>query len=166
MMRIKGALGTLIAVVLVLGLGTHAEAQLAKQGTFSGWFGWSSTGTTQQLGENHVFWVGEFNGAMRNDAGKGLMHHTALVCPGSWDINQGISTAQGTCVVTDRDGDNMFVKWQCTGTYPECLGESELTGGTGKYTGIRGKSRLIGSGTISTTPQGYALLTEGEYTLP
>ncbi len=166
MMRRKGALGILIAVLLVLGLGTHAEAQLAKQGTYSGWFGWSSTGTTQQLGKNHVFWVGEFNGAVRNDAGQGFMHHTGLVCPGSWDINQGISSAQGTCVMTDRDGDNIFMKWQCTGKYPACPGAVELTSGTGKYAGIRGTHRFMGSGTISTTAQGYAVITEGTYTLP
>lgn len=165
-MRMQRAVGLLTAVVCVLLLGTHADAQLAKEGTFSGWFGWSSTGKVQQLGENHTFWVGEFSGAMRNDAGKGFLHHTSLVCPGSWDNNQGTSTAQGTCVITDQDGDTMYSTWQCTGKNPECRGVNEIRGGTGKYAGISGKHRFVGYGTISTTSQGYTVITEGEYKLP
>ncbi len=53
--RVLGALATL---VLVLCLGASAEAQLAKQGTYSTHFGWYATGKTFELEKDHVLFVG------------------------------------------------------------------------------------------------------------
>src|SRR5215831_17112431 len=44
----KAAWGTLTALVYVLGLGAPAEAQLAKQGTYTSHFGWYAMGRTYE----------------------------------------------------------------------------------------------------------------------
>jgi len=54
-MRTKGTCGMLTAVALVLLLGVHAEAQLAKQGTYSGLYGWTLSSTVHKVEEGHVF---------------------------------------------------------------------------------------------------------------
>jgi hypothetical protein len=93
-----------IAAALILYLGTYAEAQLAKQGTYTGRFGWSAVGKTVELESEHALFVGEFNGVAFNDAGSGFLHGTAFICPGLNDLRKGLSLAsQGYCIVTDAD---------------------------------------------------------------
>ena len=58
-MQSKGPWSMWVAVGLVLVLGAHAEAQMAKQGTYAGHFGWYAIGKTFELEKDHAFWVGE-----------------------------------------------------------------------------------------------------------
>ena len=159
-------LGTLAAMALVLFLGTVAEAQLAKQGTYSSHFGWYAVGKTFELEKDHVLFVGEFNGAVFNDTGSGFMHGTSWVCPGMNDLLKGISTAsQGYCVVTDKDGDKAFLAWKGRkNTEPnKVAGDYQWTGGTGKYTGLKGNNTFDAVFVLPTS--GYSIL-KGEWQLP
>jgi len=105
--------GVLAGVVLMLCFGTRAEAQMAKQGTYTARFGWSAIGKTIELEKDHMIFVGEYSGVVFNDAGSGFMHGTSWVCPGLNDFVHGLSTAaQGYCVATDKDGDKAFVTWK------------------------------------------------------
>ena len=91
-----------IAAALILYLGTYAEAQLAKQWTYTGRFGWSGVGKTVELESEHALFVGEFNRVAFNDAGSGFLHGTAFICPGLNDLRKGLSLAsQGYSIVTD-----------------------------------------------------------------
>jgi hypothetical protein len=58
-----------------------ASQQLAKSGTYSAWFGWHSSGTLTDLGKGVMQWHGEFDGALRNDAGSGFMQEASVICP-------------------------------------------------------------------------------------
>jgi hypothetical protein len=127
-MQSKRPWSLVVAVGLVLVLGAHAEAQMAKQGTYAGNFGWYAIGKTFELEKDHAFWVGEFSGTFFNEAGQGFLHGTSWVCPGVNDLTNGASTAsQGYCVVTDKEGDKAFLVWKggkgFEGTY-------QWTGGT------------------------------------
>ena len=96
-----------------------------------------------------------------NDAGSGFMHGTAWVCPGMNDLLKGVSLAsQGYCIVTDKDGDKAFVAWKGRKeTEPnKGGGDFQWTGGTGKYTGLKGRQRVHGRsrrrrGTGSLAPE-------------
>jgi hypothetical protein len=165
-MSIKGALRTLAASVLVLCLWANVEAQLARQGTYTAHFGWYAVGKTSELEKEHVLFVGEFNGATFNDAGSGFMHGTSWICPGMNDLLKGISIgSQGYCVVTDRDGDKAFFAWKGRkGTEPNKIaGDFQWTGGTGKYTGIKGNNTFDAVLVLPTS--GYSVL-KGEWQLP
>jgi hypothetical protein len=88
-MRMQGRWGTLAAVVLVLWCEASAGAQLAKQGTYSGHFGWYAVGKTVELEPGHEFFLGEYSGTFLNDAGPGFLHGTSWVCPGVNDRTPG-----------------------------------------------------------------------------
>ena len=161
-MKTKRTLGMLVAIGIVLFLGAHVEAQLTKQGTYTGHCGWSTVGKTFEIEKDHGFWVGEFSATCFNDAGQGFMHGTSWVCPGVNDVTNGVSTSShGYCVVTDKDGDKAFVVWK-GGKGIE--GDYQWTGGTGKYTGIKGNNTFH-SVALLPTSQGYSLL-KGEWQLP
>ena len=70
-MRMNRIWGTLAAIACVLGYGARAEAQLAKQGTYAGHFGWYAVGKTVELEPGHEFFLGEYSGTFLNDAGQG-----------------------------------------------------------------------------------------------
>ena len=165
-MRTKGIPGTLVTIAILLFLGASTEAQLPKQGRYSGKFGWWATGTAHEVEKNHIFWVGEFNGTFFNNAGSGFLDRSSVICPGVNDIRDGVSLAyHGYCVVTDRDGDRAVLAWS-GGQTPagKFGGEFQWTGGTGKYAGITGKNTFLGFANLPTS-QGYALW-EGEWQLP
>lgn len=73
------------------------------------------------------------------------MHRSRVDCTIHNDVNQVRANATGTCVVTDADGDKIFVEWECAGVMPACPGTERLVGGSGKYTGIDGAQIFQGS---------------------
>jgi hypothetical protein len=75
-MRLKGVVTTLTAVVLVLGLSAISHAQLAKEGTYSGAYGWSLSSTVHQLEEGRAFSQDVYKGTFFNDEGKGFLHES------------------------------------------------------------------------------------------
>ncbi len=159
--------GTLAVLALVLCLGASAEAQMAKQGTYTGRFGWSTMGKTFEIEKDHMVFVGEYSGMVFNDSGSGFMHGTSWVCPGMNDFLHGISTAaQGYCVATDKDGDKAFLTWKGhKATEPhKGGGEFQWAGGTGKYTGITGNNTYDAVFIVPPT-SGYSLL-KGEWRVP
>jgi hypothetical protein len=155
----------LLALALLLSANVPAQAQMAKQGTYAGWFGWSSSGTLYEMGKDEVHWVGEYGGATINDAGKGLWHDAGMVCQGSQRIKNGLSTAEGTCVMTDAEGDKTWGQWSCTGKFPVCDGNYEILGGSGKYAGITGKNTFH-SMALAPTKQGWSKFDGGTYRIP
>ena len=166
-MRNKLLFGSLTALALVLVVGVTAEAQLPKQGTFAGKFGWWAVGKVYEMEKGHIYWEGEFNGTLFNDAGEGFLHGTSWVCPGYNELRDGISVESGgRCIVTDMDGDKVFTVWHGgKGTMPlKFNGDNQFVGGTGKYAGIRG-NHTYRANSVPTTEQGFGLFA-GEWRLP
>jgi hypothetical protein len=118
----------------------------------------------QKLGEERVVYAGTLPGVMFNNEGKGFMHKARVDCTLFNDVNKGHASANGTCVVTDADGDNIFVEWRCSGVMPTCPGTERFVGGTGKYTGISGDKKFQGN-FIGDTGAGWSDWS-GEYKLP
>jgi hypothetical protein len=96
-----------------------------------------------QIEADHRFWFGEINGTFFNDAGQGFFHRASGVCPGVRDVVKDAVEAHGYCVITDEDGDTASLAWKCKGI-ETCDGDSEFLGGTGKYTGLKERSKLLG----------------------
>jgi hypothetical protein len=153
------------ACALLMAYSGAAQAQIAKSGSYSAWFGWHSFGTLTDLGNGVMQWHGEFNGALRNDAGSGFMHDASVICPGATLIVAGQAYYRGNCIITDKDGDRATLVWLCDSKLGErCDGPMEWVGGTGKYSGIKGKSTFNG-GFVGAGPQGYSLW-KGEWRMP
>ena len=141
-----------------------AAADLPKKGTYSGHYGWTFTGQVQKLGEDRVIYTGVVPGVMFNDKGEGFMHKARVDCTIFNDVNKGRANATGTCVVTDADGDKIFVEWKCAGVMPACPGTESFVGGTGKYKGITGNQKFQGN-FIGDTGAGWSDW-KGNYKLP
>ena len=75
-------------------------------------------------------------------------------------------SANGYCVVTDRDGDKLFLTWEGGNDTKagEGKGTAQYTGGTGKYAGIKGKY-TYNYVAILPGAEGYARI-NGEWQLP
>ena len=154
-----------LGLVLLAAFAAVAQAQIAKSGKFTAHFGFFGVGTAHPVEEGHLFWVGEFSGTVFNDAGNGIFHRASSKCPAVSDIFLGgEANLHGYCILTDSDGDQAFIAWKCNGpALVSCSGDFQWTGGTGKYTGIRGDNTF--QGIFVTQTEGYALW-QAEYRLP
>ncbi len=163
-MRAKSTIAFLSATLAILFAAGSASA-LDKTGTYSGTYFWHSDGTTTALGKEDSYWNGWFNGAFNNDAGSGFIHNASGVCPAAGSTVGGKNWYQGTCVMTDQDGDRAVLEWSCSfDAEGKCPGDFYWVGGTGKYEGIQGKNSFVGN-TIFEGPQGFATW-QGEWKLP
>ncbi len=75
-------------------------------------------------------WVEEQVGISRNTDGKPFFDQMSVRCLGYHQKIKEDSTLNGTCVETDKDGDQVFATFDKNAHY--------LVGGTGKYKGISG----------------------------
>ena len=107
-MRTKRACGMLAVVGLALLFGRHAEAQLAKQGTYSGLYGWTLSSTAHQLEEGHVYTQDVYRGTFFNDAGKGFLHEASWVCFGLSDVIKGKGDAGAIVLLPTRPTTKRF----------------------------------------------------------
>jgi hypothetical protein len=72
-------------------------------------------------------------GITRNVKGEGPFHDMSVRCLYQWSLVEARRHSNGSCVHTDKDGDNIFATFNDETTY--------LMGGTGKYKGITGTVR-------------------------
>ncbi len=153
------------AGVVAISLGLAAQAgDLPKSGTYSGHFGWVFDGKVQEMGANRKVYAGMVSGVMFNNTGSGFLHKARTDCAILNDVEDGRANAKGTCVVTDAEGDKVFVEWNCAGPMPACPGTERFVGGTGKYTGISGDQKFQGN-FIGATGAGWSDWS-GAYKLP
>jgi hypothetical protein len=154
-------------VALCLASFCTQAADIDKKGHFTGTHTWYAVGKAAEIEKNHWFWTGEFSGVFVNDAGSGFMHLASVACPGMNDIAaDGTNFAHGYCTVTDGSGDAAYLAWKCKGRAgDQCVGDFHWTGGTGKYTGIKGNNKFIGHG-IASTNSGYSFWTDANWELP
>ncbi len=69
-------------------------------------------------------------GINRNVKGEGPFHDMSVRCLMHWSVVGDTNHFTGSCVETDKDGDNIFTTFDDNNHY--------LMGGTGKYKGITG----------------------------
>jgi hypothetical protein len=69
-------------------------------------------------------------GITRNVKGEGPFHDMSVRCLYHWSVVGQTNHLNGSCVETDKDGDNVFTTFDDKNHY--------LIGGTGKYKGITG----------------------------
>ena len=141
------------------------EEQLAKQGTYRAFYGWSISSTLHQLEAEHVYGHDVYKGTICNDAGEGFLHESSCVCFGVRDLTGAKGVANGYGVMTDKDNEQAFFHWQGTIDPAEGFnGDYQWTGGTGKYAGIQGNNTFRAI-SIGSTSEGRGLL-QGAWHLP
>jgi hypothetical protein len=90
--------------------------------------------------EGHTIALYQAKGIISNSEGKPFLDRWAITDSGLMDSDSKANsgTGHGHEVLTDRDGDKIFIKWEVT-TGAGIRGTHEIVGGTGKWQGIRGK---------------------------
>ena len=139
-MRKRTAIRVVGLSAVLLGAAAQAQ-QLPKSGTFSLNSGWKTVGEAVQVGEGRVFGWGGFYGVTFNQRGSGPLHMGQAICPYTLDLTGGAGPGRGPCAWTDADGDKIFTDYTGTlGTDGVFNGMNQITGGTGKFTGVSGKA--------------------------
>lgn len=150
-------------------LAMSVSAPLANAGetTSEAYFGWLSVGAVYPMGEDHIFWVGQFSGTVTDRGEASAFENTSLQCPGTLYINTKDGTAKGSgyCAFITPGGDTAYSSWECEGGAPmsgrSCDGSVTFMSGTGKLAGITGGNRFQAS-TVAFhsdgTGSGYTLI--------
>lgn len=134
-----------VAAVWVLAVGLAHAQGVPKKGTVKGTFSWYAVGKIHEMEQSHLVFTGEFGGVFLSEPAGGVLDRAAVSCPGINDIylEGSNSYAYGTCVVTDKDGDKIFVTWNNRGSaFVRPNGDARWTGGTGKYAGIKATGKF------------------------
>jgi hypothetical protein len=169
-MRMKRLVLTTVLLASTTFLGATAEAQqLPKSGKYTGKYASHlvlEVSQTYELEKGHVYFLGKSHGVFFNDVADGFLDKTEVTCAIANDLVDGVSAAlNGHCIITDKDGGKIFTVYEGKGSAPGIIaGTNQLTGGTGKFTGIQGNN------TFHVTAIGKTLASsivwEGEWRLP
>ena len=119
--------------------------------TLSATASWRGLGQVFDLGGNQVLFVGAFAGTIFLDAGSGTLDASGFVCPGTFEIDtaDGTQTGEGKCIITGRDGDRLFARWDCVGRPLDgCRGGFHIFGGSGRFASAKGDSQILVRGTV------------------
>jgi hypothetical protein len=143
----KIILASVLSLTLVVAFGSIANAQLAKEGTFSIIEYGNLPGEGVKviaMGEERVHCTYENTGILVNDAGKGFLHRAASHWLGQLHAVNGVKQLEtGFAVYTDADGDNVYLTFDWKGiAFKSSEGTGTFVGGTGKYTGITGSCEM------------------------
>ncbi len=113
--------------------------QMEKSGKSTLHSAFKGVGNLTEVAPNRMHWGGIYWGHSFNDSMSGFLHRVVWNCPAAADIANGEVTFKGYCTLTDADGDKIFGDWSGGGpSTGEIVGHVNMTGGTGKYTGIKG----------------------------
>ena len=76
--------------------------------------------------------IDEFSGITRNVKGESPFNDMSVHCISHWTVIKDDFAQYGTCVETDKDGDNVLTTFDAD--------VHKIVGGTGKYKGITGEA--------------------------
>lgn len=133
------------AVVLAIFL-TATSAVGTEQGTVEAFSSWEARGQIFPTGPQEATFVGALFGVLyvegKTSEGEQRSIDAGLItCPGTVviDVAEGRQMGEGRCVILTPDGERIYGKFTCSGTYLEgCNGEFTLVGGTGEKQNISG----------------------------
>jgi hypothetical protein len=126
------------AVVLTTLAMAAGAQQLPKSGTINFHTGWKATSDVVTVAEKHIRGNGHVAGITFNDRGSGPLHLGPANCFDTFYVIDGNGPDRGICAFGDPDGDRIFTDFKGTIGPDGASGINEITGGTGKYSGISG----------------------------
>lgn len=155
---------------LALSGGALVVPALAETFDFSSTFLWEGTTDVSIGEEGGLFLEAEITGTNSDVSGPDIMANTSQVCRFTAVLRffANEQDAEGVCVTTDADGDEVFMDFSCSGTLIECSGTIVATGGNGKFAGVTGNASfraVIEELRLTGISRGTNFV-EGTFTLP
>src|SRR3978361_298911 len=122
-------------VVLILAACSGATAgDFPKEGTASYTTNYVNVSATPIKMGDRTASIYESAGITRNDAGEASFNDMGTRCIGMREANGNDVINRGSCIDTDKDGDQVFSTYEANAK----SGRHVFVGGTGKYHGITG----------------------------
>ena len=159
----------LLLVLIVTPTVAFAQSPLPKEGNGALTSYFAGTSKILPMGKDGVRITYEVLGIATNNAGQGFAHNASVRCHGGLDVVKGAwDNEQGSCVLADRDGDQVFYRFMGSGSGAEAKLTGSYVGGTGKYEGITGHYESVRTAlrpTVTGTTHSIAKITY-TYRLP
>jgi len=131
-----------LITLAVFGFGNIALGQ--NEVTESVTTGYYGTSKVLPLGADRAYVTWESFGVVVSDTGAGLFHNTTIHCTGAYLAEKGSWESEGYCTYTLKDGEKVFLSIKFGGKMgmppPPAQGTAKMIGGTGKYSGIEGRT--------------------------
>jgi hypothetical protein len=142
----KRTLGIGGAALLLIMAGFCQLAAAGEDTTITAFAVWQGKGQTYQTGPKEATFSGALSGVMYAETEKGPIGTGQMVCPTlvKIELESGRQTGSGQCTITAKDNAHIYAEIACKGVYlVGCDGEFKLTGGDGRFAGIRGGGTVI-----------------------
>lgn len=120
--------------------------------SFNGFAVVQGSGAAARTGEKSAMMVARFEGPFFVESDDGPIQAGRVACLGSAkaDLDSTRLTASGSCTFNAADGATAWGEWECSGlNLVGCRGTFKLAGGTGRFAGVSGESKLIWRPTAS-----------------
>jgi hypothetical protein len=106
---------------------------------------WSGNGHVFQIDVNTREFLGALEGVLYIETSEGALDEAFMECSIKQKLylEDGKTSAHGNCLIVQSGEDNVFAEFSCDGAIGACKGEFNLSGGTGRFEGITGRSELI-----------------------
>ena len=177
MMREKAALRYLTAILILC---AWSGLTYAASSTVSAVVPWQGQGQIYPIGADKLRFLGSIEGVMYVETAEGALNEAFVQCPIIQDIDVASETtsATGNCTIVVSTEDSVFAELTCSGMQGYCRGEFKLTGGTGRFTGISGSSKMtvrspiqalarnLSDGTVLQIAAGILQLPELTFSIP
>ncbi|MEP5764478.1 MAG: hypothetical protein ABJ308_07785 [Halieaceae bacterium] len=173
MKKQNACLALLICASALLAQSVQAESAKAA-------VSWNGHGQVFQVSVSEQEFLGSMDGVMYIESSTGKLDEAFMECTVKLIMHRDDAKIRGhgNCMITESSTDTVFADYQCTGEIGACKGKFTLTGGSGRFEGISGGSRLIvrsplrhiiaGTGSIENiaVKNGILLLPSLSYQLP
>jgi hypothetical protein len=168
MMREETVLRYLTATLILC---AWSGLTFAASSTVSAVIPWQGQGQIFPIGADKLRFLGAIEGIMYVETAEGALNEAFVQCPIVQDIDV-------TSETTSATGNTVFAELTCSGMQGYCRGEFKLTGGTGRFSGISGSSRMtvrspvhvlaqdLSDGSVLHIAAGILQLPELKITLP
>ena len=142
MMREETALRYLTATLILCAC---SGLTFAASITVSAVIPWQGQGQIFPIGTDKLRFLGAIEGIMYVETVEGALNEAFVQCPivQDIDVTSETTSATGNCTIIVSTEDAVFAELTCTGMQGYCSGEFKLTGGTGRFSGISGSSKMI-----------------------
>ena len=140
----KTTIRTAARLLTVLVLSSATVTADAKKSTISAVIPWQGQGQVFQTNQGKAQFLGSLEGIMYAENAEGEMDEAFVRCPIVQDIDlaAGTSSTSGKCIIVVSSEDTVYAEIECEGSAGLCRGEFRITGGAGRFDGIKGKGKL------------------------
>jgi hypothetical protein len=116
---------------------------------------WQGTGKIDSISADKLRFQGTIEGIMYIETVEGPLNEAFVKCQidQELDVATESTSVTGNCTIIVSAEDSVIAELNCRGMQGYCIGEFTLTGGTGRYSGISGSSKLIARSPVQTLAQ-------------